>query len=126
MTPDEERFGEIEARVLPTLKNGVYSITTDDWGTLTASRLAWKFTAKAFSIPEKDMERAVLKEAVDRMGWPEIHAFKEELRRGQDIREDAGGFWMRALRRLFGLPSPYSEVTTYQDAAKAMVEKALS
>lgn len=65
-----------------------------------------------------------LEDAIERMGWPEIHAFQDELRRGQDYREDAGGFWMRALRRLFGLPSPLSEVTTYQDAARAMVERA--
>ena len=64
--------------------------------------------------------------AIDRMGWPEIHAFQEELRRGQDIYEDAGGFIMRAIRQLFGLPSPLSEVTTYQDAARAMVAKALT
>jgi hypothetical protein len=69
---------------------------------------------------------AGLEAAIDRMGWPEIHAFQDELRRGQDVFEDAGGFMMRAIRRLFGLPSPYSEVTTHQQAARAMVEKALS
>lgn len=71
-------------------------------------------------------ERECLELAIDRMGWPEIRAFQEELRRGQDVFEDAGGFWKRAIRRLFGLPSPYSEVTTYQQAARAMVEKASS
>lgn len=67
-----------------------------------------------------------LEDAVDRMGWPEIHAFQDELRKGQDYREDAGGFMMRAIRRLFGLPSPGSEVETYQDAARAMVAKAMA
>lgn len=66
----------------------------------------------------------LLAEAVDRMGWPEIHAFRDELRRGQDIYEDAGGFWMRAIRRLFGLPSPYSEIETYQQAAHRMIAEA--
>lgn len=69
-------------------------------------------------------ERAVLERAIDRMGWPEINAFREELRRGQDIYEDAGGFWMRAIRRLFGLPSPYSVVVSHQDAARALVKRA--
>lgn len=69
-------------------------------------------------------EREILEAAIDKMGWPEIHAFKEELRRGQDIREDAGGFMMRAIRRLFGLPSPYSEITTYQQAARSMIAAA--
>jgi len=69
-------------------------------------------------------EREILEAAIDKMGWPEIHAFKDELRRGQDIREDAGGFMMRAIRRLFGLPSPYSEITTYQQATRAMLAAA--
>lgn len=71
-------------------------------------------------------EREALEFAIDRMGWPEIHAFQDELRKGQDYREDAGGFLMRAIRRLFGLPSPVDEITTYQQAARAMVEKALT
>lgn len=71
-------------------------------------------------------EEEALEGAVDRMGWPEIHAFQDELRKGQDYREDAGGFMMRAIRRLFGLPSPVDEVTTYQAAARAMVAKSLS
>jgi hypothetical protein len=69
-------------------------------------------------------EQDILERAIDRMGWPEIHAYQHELRRGQDIYEDAGGFFMRAIRRLFGLPSPYDEVTTYQDAARALVARA--
>lgn len=70
--------------------------------------------------------KALLEEAVDRMGWPEIHAFQNELRRGQDIREDAGGFMMRAIRRLFGLPSPFNEVETYRQAMAKMIEEAQS
>jgi hypothetical protein len=71
-------------------------------------------------------EEEALEAAVDRMGWPEIHAFQNELWKGQDYREDAGGFMMRAIRRLFGLPSPGSEVETYQDAARAMIAKAMA
>lgn len=76
------------------------------------------------AIENAAREREILEAAIDRMGWPEIHAFQEELRRGQDIREDAGGFMMRAIRRLFGLPSPHSEVVTYQQAARAMIAAA--
>lgn len=71
-------------------------------------------------------EEEALEAAVDRMGWPEIHAFQDELRKEQDYREDAGGFMMRAIRRLLGIPSPADEVTTYQAAARAMVAKAMS
>jgi hypothetical protein len=69
-------------------------------------------------------ERSLLEAAVDRMGWPEIHAFQNELRKGQDYREDAGGFMMRAIRRLFGLPAPQEDVVNYQQAAKAMIDAA--
>lgn len=71
-------------------------------------------------------EEEALEAAIDRMGWPEIDAFQSELRKGQDYREDAGGFMMRAIRRLLGLPSPADEVTTYQAAARAMVAKAVT
>jgi len=57
---------------------------------------------------------------IDKMGWPEIHAFYGELYKGQDIYEDAGGFFLRALRRLFGLKKRET-VTTYKEAAQAML-----
>lgn len=74
----------------------------------------------------RDEAATTLERAVDRMGWPEINAFREELRKGQDYREDAGGYMMRAIRRLFGLPPPLTEVETYQQAARAMIAKAPS
>ena len=73
----------------------------------------------------QDGERAVLERAIARMGWPEIKAFRDQLELGQDIYEDAGGFMMRAIRRLFGLPAP-DLIVTHQDAALAMVATALA
>lgn len=67
-------------------------------------------------LQKKDIEAAI-----DRMGWPEINAFQTELKRGQDIREDAGGFWKRCLRTLFMAPAPPTEIETYQSAARKMV-----
>lgn len=60
-----------------------------------------------------------LEATVERMGWPEIRAFNEELRKGQSIFEDAGGYMLRAIRRLFGLSEQTEEVVTYQRAARA-------
>lgn len=71
-----------------------------------------------------EQERQLLEDAVARMGWPEIHAFHEEMRKGQSIYEDAGGYFLRGLRRLFGLPQIDEEIITYRRAAKAMVERA--
>ena len=67
-----------------------------------------------------ESERDVLERAIDRMGWDEINAFHAELRHGQGVREDAGGFFMRAIRRLFGLPQP-DPVENYRDAARRLV-----
>lgn len=69
-------------------------------------------------------EAAVLDRAIERMGWPEIRAYEAELARGQDVAEDAGGFMLRALRRLFGLPPNRSRIQTYRDAARALVRRA--
>jgi hypothetical protein len=71
-------------------------------------------------------EREALEAAIDRMGWTEIHAFDEEMRKGQGVYEDAGGYIMRGIRRLFGLPEKDREIVTYQKAASAMVDAALS
>jgi hypothetical protein len=70
-------------------------------------------------------EREILERAIDRMGWPEIRAFQAEMSKGQSIYEDAGGYFMRGLRRLFGLPQADEEVVTYQQAARAMVKQAM-
>lgn len=68
--------------------------------------------------------RAAMEAAVDQMGWPEIKAYQYEMSRGQGIYEDAGGYFMRGLRRLFGLPQIDEEVITYQRAARAMIQEA--
>jgi hypothetical protein len=69
-------------------------------------------------------ELAALERAIDRMGWREIDAFHAELRKGQDVYEDAGGYFMRAIRALFGIAPP-DPVLTYQNAARALVRKAI-
>lgn len=69
-------------------------------------------------------EQSTLERALDRMGWPEIHAFEAELRKGQDIREDAGGFMMRAIKALFGV-QPRDPVQSYRTAAAALIAQAI-
>lgn len=68
--------------------------------------------------PEDDL--AAAERAIDRMGWDEIHAFQDRL--GQSPYEDAGGFMLRKIKRLFGIcPDP---LPTYQEAARAMLAEA--
>ena len=67
-------------------------------------------------------EEDALRKAVLRMGWPEINAYCDEINKGQDIREDGGGFFMRAIGRLFGLKPERDVVTTFQDAATAAID----
>jgi len=68
-------------------------------------------------------ELALLERAIDRIGWDEINAYHAELRKGQDIYEDGGGFFLRAIKALFGFSKP-DPVLTYQAAARALVEHA--
>jgi hypothetical protein len=65
-----------------------------------------------------------IEEAIDRMGWVEINAFRTELHKGQDIYEDAGGYFIRAIKTLFGLGYRHRDpVVTYQDAARALMRE---
>ena len=58
----------------------------------------------------------------DHLGWPDIHRFHDELNRGQGIREDGGGFFVRAIMALLGKkPDP---VETYQEAARRLLQEA--
>ena len=77
---------------------------------------AWEDVAEIFRADAD----AALEAACDAIGWPQIRAFQEELRKGQDIYEDAGGFFSRAIRALLGR-SRVDPVTNYQDAARALI-----
>ena len=56
----------------------------------------------------------------NRLGWADIHRFQDELRKGQDVREDAGGYFIHCIMALFGKkPDP---VETYRQAAKQLLE----
>ena len=61
-------------------------------------------------------------ELFENIGWPEINAFQEKLAKGQDIYEDAGGFFIRALKALFG-SRERPVVENYQAAAKRLIEE---
>ncbi len=69
--------------------------------------------------------QSVLNVAIDEMGWPQIDAFNRELRKGQDFCEDAGGYLLRCIGRLFGAKSERNEVNTYKGAMKAIVREAV-
>jgi hypothetical protein len=84
---------------------------------------AWNDLRTILNALSPDEERVALERALDRMGWPEIDAFRDELRKGQDVYEDAGGYFMRAIKALFGI-KPRDPMLTYQEAARALIEEA--
>jgi hypothetical protein len=97
----------------------------DEWHVfLTEYPNALPFYAVQIAEAIDDAERNALERAIARMGWPEIHAFRSEIAKGQGVCEDAGGYLMRAYRRLFGLPEADLEIVTHQQAARAMVAAA--
>jgi hypothetical protein len=66
------------------------------------------------------LKEQILEDAIDSMGWEEINAFHEEISKGQSVREDGGGYWLRCIKRLFGLPSK-GTIETYQFAVRKML-----
>ena len=98
------------------------AISRREWSDVEAAHAAIRECARTGPVPDDAF--LALERAIERMGWPEINAFHQELARGQDVREDGGGYWHRAIRRLFGLPSTLDTVETYKDAARAMVRRA--
>jgi len=58
MTDDERRIAEIEARVSLSMRdNDEGLISREDFETLLNSRLAWKHTAKCFSVARDTADR---------------------------------------------------------------------
>lgn len=72
-------------------------------------------------IKQFTFEQRVIADAIDRIGWTEIRRFEDELRKGQSYDEDAGGFMLRAIARLFGLRRRRDPVVTHQQAARALM-----
>ncbi len=80
--------------------------------------------SKRIHVPPSVVQ-SVLNVAIDEMGWPEINAFNEERAKGQSIYEDAGGYCLRFIGRLFGA-KPKDAVVTYREAMTAMLAAAES
>lgn len=106
----------------PALVSRPAGNNADEWAVFLEEYGATSYAAVQIAEAIDDAEKTGAARAVDRMGWPEINAFHEDMARGQSIYEDAGGFMLRCIRRLFGLPPlPDREVVTYQEAARAML-----
>lgn len=59
----------------------------------------------------------------EHIGWPEINMFRQDIRQGQDYREDSGGFFARCISGLLGIRNPeYDDVVTHQFAAERLCQ----
>ena len=94
----------------------------DNWPEPKKVSTALALVAKTIRAALDENEADALERAIDRMGWDEIRAFQERL--SQDVYEDAGGFMLRKIKRLFGIRR--DPVLTYKDAARALVAQAMS
>ena len=92
----------------------------DEW-CLFLSEHSPEYAAVQIAEAIEQAEREACERAIDRMGWDEIGAYNREMRKGQSVFEDAGGYLMRGLACLFGV-KPKDEVVSYQDAARAMLK----
>jgi hypothetical protein len=53
------------------------------------------------------------------IGWDQINAFKKEIRKGQYIHEDAGGYFVRAIMAMFGKKP--DEIICYRSAISVLL-----
>jgi len=67
-------------------------------------------------ISKKQIDNVVTA-LVKRMGWEQVKAFQHEMARGQ-LYEDAGGYFTRAIGKLFGARGRYDELDICKRAAK--------
>lgn len=95
---------------------------------LEAVRKAYGPNVGTGVLPYQMVEADHLEEAdvvidaiVAAIGWPEIKAYQEELAKGQDVREDGGGYFARAIGALIGKKA--DPVETYQQATKRLLRE---
>lgn len=77
--------------------------------------------AYATCLPTEKVKQ-VLEAYTDNLGWDQLHKYHEELRRGQCVYEDAGGYFIRAIKALFGCKIRRDELETYQEATRRLIE----
>ncbi|GEP08903.1 hypothetical protein [Methylobacterium gnaphalii] len=63
------------------------AISRREWSEVEAAHAAIRDRARTAAVSDAELS------AMERMGWPEINAFHQELARGQDVREYGGGYW---------------------------------
>jgi len=97
----------------------------DEWCVfLEAHPNARAFVAVQIAEAIEDAELWAVERAISKMGWPEIKAYENELRNGQQD-DDAGGYFIRCLSRLFGVKRPLRAASElYRSGMRAMVNKA--
>ena len=107
MTADHRSFPDAaDGRPLPPMANELISagLAPDDA----------RFVARMLRRDGYYLIRA------DDIGWPDIERFRSVLNGGQDFREDAGGFFTRAIMALFS--RRLDPVVTYRQAARALLK----
>ncbi len=79
-----------------------------------------KIVANKTNLSEEKVQE-VLDCAINNMTWDNIGAYNKEIKRGQ-IYEDAGGYLLRCIGRLFG--AKYYSLKYYQNAVRKMIKEA--
>jgi len=82
-------------------------------------RSLYALVARDTGIAKRHVD-AVISSLISHMGWEQVTAFQNEMRRGQ-LYEDAGGYFIRAIGKLFGSRARYDELDIWKRAASAAV-----
>lgn len=90
---------------------------------MTDARTVISRVAQRIGVSEALVQR-VAETFCDELSWQELHPYFDELRKGQSIYEDAGGYFLRCIKRLFGIRTDDEEILTYRKAMAELVKAA--
>jgi len=85
---------------------------------VTESRIALRVAERTGQPPA--LVQQILDAAVEEMGWPEIEAYYAEFRKGQ-VYDDAGGYILRCIGRLFGARTRHDELENHRRSARGLI-----
>lgn len=97
----------------------------DDWAVFLEEHAgSVSYMAVQIATAIEDAELWAVERAISRMGWHEIRAYEDEWLKGQQD-DDAGGYFLRCLSRLFGVKRPLRcAADLHRAGMRSMIRKA--
>lgn len=125
-----DEFEECEAPFLEMGADFAYSVFEQEWGHPARWPSPSERPPSFFSFRAKKREREMISTITKATGFTKItdemrRLYWRELRKGQDVYEDAGGYFERAYMVMLGYRQP-DNVRTHESAAADLIAEAQS